>query len=281
MECRYSERRIVVELLVVLLTIIPLTLAVEHHQIERFLRIGVALGPSALAIVVLVIFRWRSRVLISPQGLELRRSEGVALKRLGWDEVEELFILGPEEFELRGGGISIRLTAAYEGVSQARSVVSARLGSLRERLHDRALREGELVFRMPLGRWKAHVFYITVLIVLTILTGMLVAPMVSHAGFGFPAVGILMGGAWVWSLRRQASGMGTVVTLYRDGLLVRRLDGSRKVAWSEVAGTEWNGEGGLVLRLTNGKRVFLPPQLANVTLLEGFVEEARTGTRSA
>ena len=36
--------------------------------------------------------------------------------------------------------------------------------------------------------------------------------------------------------------MGTVVHLYRDGLLIRRLDGRDKVAWSDLAATEWDGK---------------------------------------
>src|SRR5690349_13092963 len=149
MECRFRGSRILVEVLLVLLALIPLSLTFQHVAAERELILSLVFGPPALAIAVLLIFRWRSRFVIDPQGLEFRRSNGVLRKRLGWDEIEELFILGPEEFELRGAGRSIRLTAAYNGVDQARAAVSRRLGSLRERLHNRALQEGELVFRMP------------------------------------------------------------------------------------------------------------------------------------
>jgi hypothetical protein len=231
-----------------------------------------------VALLLLRQWRWRRRILIDATGVRRLRSKNDYGVRLEWDEIEELFILGPQEFELRGAGKSIAFTPSFDGVLEARTQVSRSLHTLRGRLRDRAMREGELHFRMPGGRWKAHALYLLVILVLTGLTAMVAVPIVSRRQAGFPLLLIMiLGVGWVWNFRRSASRMGTVVTLYRDGLLVRRLDGSEKIAWSTVTGTDWNEKGGLDLLLVSGKRVSLPPQLANVTLLEGFVEEARTG----
>jgi hypothetical protein len=241
-----------------------------------------AVWVSLVALLVLRQWRWRRRILIGTAGIQWHHSKDDYGRRLTWSEVEELFILGPEEFELRGAGTSIQFTPAFGGVAEARERVSRSLGDLRYRLRDRAMREGELHFRMPGGRWKAHVLYLLVILVLTGLTATVALPIVSRRQAGFPLLLIgILGVSWVWNFRRRASLMGTVVTLYRDGLLVRRLDGSEKIAWSTVTGTDWNEKGGLDLLLAGGRRVSLPRQLANITLLEGFVEEARAGAQSA
>lgn len=244
-------------------------------------RIGyLFLGSFLVAVLLLRHFRWRQRIRIDDVGVQWRRWRHDFGRSMLWEEIDELFILGPVEFELRGAGKSIVVTPAYDDPVVARDLVSRRLGGLRSRLRDRAMRDGELRFRMPGGRWLAHSLYLILILVLTALTAAAVVPFFfRRVTTGFPLL-LLLGGAvaYVWKLRRGASQLGTVVTLYRDGILVRRLDGSRKIAWSEIIETEWNQEGGLDIVMNAGRRVSLPPRLANITLLDGFVEEARTGS---
>lgn len=246
-----------------------------RHEWDLTLARNAFLLSAATAILFLRRRRWRRRIVLDDDGVRWRRSKNDDGRRLGWDEVEELFILGPEEFELRGVGKSIAVTPAFDGVGEAREFVSRRLAGLRDRLRDRAMRQGELHFRMPGGRWKAHAFYLAVILVMTLLTAMVAVPMLRGQPYLPWLLLMVLVVGFVWKLRQQASALGTVVTLYRDGLLVRRLDRSRRIAWSTVTATDWNERGGLDLVLQGGKRISLPPQLANVTLLEGFIDEAR------
>jgi hypothetical protein len=235
------------------------------------------LGSICLVLFVLTAFRWRSRIRIDRDGIQWRSSGRGLGTRLEWEEVDELFLLGPLDFELRGAGKAVRVSGLYRDPDRARRLVSARLGDLRDRLRARALRDAELVFRMPTRRWKAHASYLLAILVLTIVTGLLLAPILHRGRFGFPGFIVLFGGTWLWGLRRRASRMGTVVTLYRDGLVVQRLDGRDRVAWSEIAASEWDRKGGLELRLGSGRTIPLPPSLGNISLLEEFVEEGRQG----
>jgi len=233
-------------------------------------------GPVLVAVLLLALLltRWRSRIRLDAEGIE-RRSGGRLGTRLAWDEVDELFLLGRDGFEVRGAGKSIRLSGAYRIPWNARDLCSERLAGLRDRLRDRALRDGELAFRMPAARLRAHASYLAAVLFLTAITGLLLAPLFRRGRLGFPVFIVFFGGSWLWGLRRRASRLGTVVTLYPDGLLVRRLDGRDKVAWSDLASTEWDGRGGLVLTLQSGRKIPLPPSLGNITVLEDFMEEGR------
>ncbi len=234
---------------------------------EGFL--GIAAG-----LLLLSLFRWRSRILLHAEAIE-RRSGRRLVTRLAWDEVDELFLLGRDGFEVRGAGKSVRLSGAYRIPWNARDLCSERLTGLRDRLRNRALRDGKLAFRMPAARLRAHASYLVAVLFLTVITGLLLAPLFRRGRMGFPVFIVFFGGSWLWGLRRRASRLGTVVTLYPDGLLVRRLDGRDKVAWSELASTEWDGRGGLVLTLQSGRKIPLPPNLGNITVLEEFMEEGR------
>lgn len=235
----------------------------------------VILGALCLALLFLTFSRWLLRIWVDRDGIALRRSGEDIVSRLEWEEIDELFLLGPAGFEVRGEGKAVRVSRYYSNPERARALCSARLGDLRDRLRARALRDGELVFRMPSGRMKAHVTYLLAILTLTTVTGFLLAPILLRGRFAFPVVIVLFGGSWLWGLRRRASRLGTVVTLYRDGLLVRRLDGRDKIAWSELASSEWDAKGGLDLVLRSGRRISLPPSLGNISLLEEFVEEGR------
>jgi len=235
----------------------------------------VMLGALCLALLSLTFSRWLLRVWIDRDGIALRRSGEGVVSRLEWEEIDELFFLGSAGFEVRGEGKAVRISGYYSNPERAQALCSARLGDLRDRLRARALRDGELAFRMPSGRLKAHVSYLLAILTLTIVTGFLVAPILLRGRFTFPVVIVLFAGSWLWGLRRRASRLGTVVTLYRDGLLVRRLDGRDKISWSELASSEWDAKGGLDLVLRSGRRISLPPSLGNISLLEEFVEEGR------
>jgi hypothetical protein len=233
-------------------------------------------GPVLVAVLLLalILTRWRSRIRLDMEGIE-RRSGNRLVTRLAWDEVDELFLLGRDGFEVRGAGKSVRLSSAYRIPWNARDLCSERLTGLRDRLRDRALRDGELAFRMPATRLRAHASYLVSVLFLTVVTGLLLAPLFRRGRLGFPVFIVFFGGSWLWGLRRRASRLGTVVTLYPDGLLVRRLDGRDKIAWSTLASTEWDGRGGLVLTLQSGRKIPLPPSLGNITVLEEFMEEGR------
>jgi hypothetical protein len=227
------------------------------------------------AMLALIFLRWRSRIRIDEEGIEWRRSKQTVVTRLRWDEVDELFLLGRDGFEVRGGGRSVRLSRGYRIPWNARDLCSDRLAGLRERLRDRALRDGQLVFRMPTARLRAHAVYLAAILFLTGLTGLMLAPLFRPGRLGFPVFIVIFGGSWLWGLRRRASRLGTIVTLYPDGLLVRRLDGRDRIPWSDLASSEWDGRGGLILTLHSGRRIPLPARLGNITLLEEFVEEGR------
>jgi len=273
-EFRFRGGRVALEVMLawLVLGIIFLTL---REALPSALRGPSYLGSVGLAVLVLAVSRWRSRIRIDRDGIEWRRSRDGRVRRLEWEEVDELFLLGPSGFEVRGAGKAVRMSALYQDHDRARHLASARLGALRDRLRARALRDAELTFRMPARRWKAHASYLLAILILTAVTGLLLAPVFVRGRFGFPVVVVLLGGGWLWGLRRRASRMGTVVTLYRDGLLVRRLDGRDQVAWSEIAATEWDRKGGLELQLRSGRTLSLPPSLGNISLLEEFVEEGR------
>jgi hypothetical protein len=69
--------------------------------------------------------------------------------------------------------------------------------------------------------------------------------------------------------------------LYKDGLLVRRLDGSDKVAWSDIVRTEWTDRAELRILRSRGAPILLPSTLGNIGILEEMVESGRqSGTPS-
>jgi|SRR6185295_16013545 len=232
--------------------------------------------PAAVLSLLLVAFfwwsRWRRVIRVDERGIELCRSPRRVLARLDWGDIDELFLLGPREFEVRGLGRRIRYTRLYEGESQARAFCLPRLDGIRAQLQARALRDGRIVFRMPTGTWKAHLAYLGALLVLTALTGWCLAPLFTRGFFGFPLVVVLFGSGWLWSLRKRASRMGTRVTLDREGLVVRRLDGRDRVAWRDFHRSEWNEAGGLDLVLRSRRVLTLPPSLGNLALLEEFLQ---------
>lgn len=242
--------------------------------------VPILLATQVAGLFLLGVFRWRSRIRADAAGIEWRRSRTTVVTRLEWDEVEELFLVDRDGYEVRGAGKAVRVSGAYRVPWNARELCSERLAGLRDRLRARALRDGELVFRMPTGRLRAHGAYLLSILFLTAITAVGVAPLLRQGRFGLPVFLVFFGGSWLWGLRRHASRLGTIVTLYRDGLQIRRLDGRDTVAWSDVEETEWDGRGGLLLRRRSGKAVPLPPGLGNITLLEEFIEEARASAAS-
>lgn len=229
-------------------------------------------GLLAAVLGLLVWRRWRSRYVIDDRGVEWRRSASRVVTRLGWTEVEEIFLLGWSEFELRGAGRSIRFDGAYDEIPGARELCLPRIAGIRDHLRARALREGRLVFRMP-GMVRAHLAYLGAVLVLTTITALSVWPVLMRGTLGFPVVLVVVGGSWLWGLRRRASGLGTRVTLQREGILVRRLDRSDRVPWPELDRVEWNDRGGLDLVLRRLKVIPLPAALGNLALLEEFLRQ--------
>ena len=273
-EFRFRGGRIALEVILVWLAFGILS-GVLREYLPPPLRAPAILGSLGLVLLLLTVFRWLSRIRIDGDGVERRRAKESVVVRLEWEEVDELFLLGPSEVEFRGAGKAIRVSRLYQDPDRARHLCAARLGGLRDRLRARALRDAELVFRMPTRPWKAHASYLLVILILTVMTGLLLAPVFLRGRFGFPVFLVLFGGSWLWGLRRRASRMGTVVTLRRDGLRVKRLDGKDQIAWAEITAVEWDRKGGLVLVLRSGRRLVLPPSLGNISLLEEFVEEGR------
>jgi hypothetical protein len=235
-----------------------------------------ALIGSAVAALWLALLwwgRWRRRLVIDERGVELRRSKHQAIRRLDWGEVEEIFLRGWAGFELRGAGKSICLNGPYRFLDRARDRCAPRLTGIRNHLRTRALAEGKVVFRMPDETWKAHLAYLGAILLLTVLTGLTLAPLFNGRFFGWPIFLVFFGGSWFWGLRKRASGLGTRVTLQREGFVVRRLDGKERVAWSEFDHSEWNVKGGLDLVLKSRRVLPLPPSLGNIAMLEEFLRE--------
>lgn len=230
---------------------------------------------AAIFLSALAWARWRSRIVLDERGVECRRSRRRVVTRLDWEEVDEFFLTGGATFELRGAGRRIRFTGSREEISHARDLCLPRLSGMRDLLRSRAFRDGAIVFRMPGGRWKAHAAYLAAVLILTGVTWYCLTTLLGRRFNGFPFVLLFFGGSWLWSLRRRASGMGTQVTLQRQGLVVRRLDGKDRVAWEDLERTQWNSQGGLDLVLRSRRVISLPPALGNIGLLEEFIHEGR------
>jgi len=243
-----------------------------RYRLEPFLA-----GLALLAAVLLAClwFRWRSRLRLTTEGAEWRRSADRVVTRIPWSEVDEIFLLGFAEFEIRGAGKRIRFSGVYDRVDRAREHCSAALPGLRERLHDRALQQGELLFRTPGSRWAGHAAYLATVLLLTAVTGLVILAIRKTLRSGIPFFIVLFGAGWLWRLRSRASRRGTRVTLYKDGLLVRRLDGSDRLAWSDLIRTEWTDRGELRIHRRKGEPILLPSTLGNLPILEEFLESER------
>jgi len=279
LELRIPAERIALEgflSLVACAFLVYVGLFVVGRGIQDEIALFGTLGGWVLVLILLAAFRWRGRLRLDADGVERRRSRGHLTTRLSWDEIEEIFLLGPFAFEVRGGGKSVRFPASFDGIDLARERCSRRLGGLRDRLRQRALGEGELVFRTPLPRWKGHVAYLGAVLLLTTLTGLLVTALVERMRSGFPFIFVFFGGKWLWRLRGRVSRLGTRVTVYKDGLLVRRLDGSDKLGWSDLGRTEWTEKGDLTVVLKSDRKILLPSTLSNIAILEEFIEEGRS-----
>jgi hypothetical protein len=239
------------------------------------------LGGSVLLLVLLTWGRWRRRFVIDARGVELRRSRTRVLRRLDWEEVDEIFLLGWAGFELRGAGKSIRLKGPYRFLDRARDRCAPRLIGIRDHLRRRAQTEGKVVFRMPNEAWKAHLAYLGAILVLTGLTGLALAPLFKGRFFGMPVLFVFLGGSWLWGLRKRASGLGTRVTLQREGFVVKRLDGKERIPWSDFDHSEWNDRGGLDVVLKSRRVLPLPPSLGNIAMLEECLREGPAASDSS
>jgi hypothetical protein len=275
--CRVHPGRIVLEVLLLFPLSMGLgawayrTLEPGDPNPERALLVCAA--ASVLLFLLLCWGRWRRRFVIDAGGVELRRSKSRVLRRLEWGEVDEIFLLGWAAFEIRGAGKSIRLKGPYRFLDRARDRCAPRLAGIRNHLRTRALQDGKVVFRMPDETWKAHLAYLGAILILTILTGLALAPLFKGRFFGLPVIFVFFGGSWLWGLRKRASGLGTRVTLQREGFVVKRLDGKERIAWADFDHSEWNEKGGLDLVLKSRRMLSLPPQLGNIAMLEEFLRE--------
>ena len=240
----------------------------------------VAVGLAPAAIVAAAAWRWRARFRVDEGGVEFRRSPGRVSTRLEWAEIDELFLLDDTQFEVRGRGRQIRFAGPYDDLDAAREACLPRLRRIRETLQERALRDGRVTFRMPGGRWKAHLAYLAAILVLTAITWSCLATLLNRKIPGLPFVLLFFGGSWLWGLRRRASGLGTRVILHREGVVVRRLDGRDKIPWEQLDRTEWNEENGINLVIRAGRVLSLPASIANIRLLEEFLHEGRRGIES-
>ena len=275
LECRYRVGRVVGEVLLILMAelLLGLILAANLQPFDA----SAILAGVATATLFAVAFRgwrrWRSRFVIDDRGVEFRRSRTRLLTRLDWDEVEEIFLLGPAEFELRGAGKRLRLRRTYDRLAFARERVTPMLAGIRDRLRNQALLQGRVVFRMPDRSWKVHLAYLGTVLVLTAITVLCLAPLFKGKIFGYPVLIVFFGGSWLWGLRKRASVRGTRVSLQREGIVVRRLDGRDRVAWADFDRPEWNERDGLDLVLKSRRVISLPSSLGNIALLEEFLRE--------
>ena len=236
---------------------------------------------GAVVLLFLLGWRWRSRFVVTEEGVDFRRSPGLVVRRLAWDEIEELFLLDESHFEVRGAGGHLRFAGPYEDLDAARDVCLPRLRSIREHLQAKALREGTVTFRMPRGRWMAHLAYFAAIVVLSGITSYCLATLLDRKlRTGLPFILLFFGGSWLWGLRKRASGLGTRVVLHREGILVRRLDGRDKIPWEDLDRAEWNDQNGINLVLRSRRVIVLPSSLGNIGLLEEFLHEGRRAIES-
>lgn len=284
LQCRFRSDRMLAEAIFAIVACFVLTSPFAGALDPRLDRFPEFLIPGALAASVVLSLltgrRWRSRILLDERGVEWRRSRRRVVARLDWSEVDEFFLMGGIGFELRGAGRRIAFTELYADIYHARDLCLPRLSGMRDLLRSRALRDGAIVFRMAGGRWKAHAAYLGAVLILTGITWYCVATLFNRTFRGFPFVILFFGGSWLWGLRKRASGMGTRVTLRPEGLLVRRLDGTDRVSWEDLERTQWNSNGGLDLVLRSRRVISVPSALANIGLLEEFIQEGAGAVES-
>jgi len=236
---------------------------------------------GALILLLLLGWRWRSRFVVTEEGVEFRRSRRAVITRLAWGEIEELFLLDETHFELGGAGRHLRFAGPFDNLDDARNACLPRLRGIREHLQAKALRDGSVAFRMPGGRWRAHLAYFAAILILSGVTWYCLATLLDRKiRTGLPFILLFFGGSWLWSLRRKASGLGTRVLLQREGIVVRRLDGLDKVPWEDLDRAEWNDQNGINLVLRSRRVIVLPPSLGNIGLLEEFLHEGRRSVDS-
>jgi hypothetical protein len=277
--CRFRGDRALSEAVFLVIASFVVTAPIAGQLDPRLDQWPELLIPGAVLSAAVVAFltwrRWRSRIVLDSDGVEWRRSRRSVVTRLNWDEIDEFFLTGGIAFELRGAGRRIRFTGCYDDVAGARDLSLPRLSGMRTLLRSRAFRDGALDFRMPGGRWKAHAAYLAAVLILSGVTWYCLATLLGRRFNGFPILLVVVGGSWLWGLRRRASGLGTRVTLHRQGLLVRRLDSKDRVPWLDLERTQWNSEGGLDLVLRSRRVISLPSALGNIGLLEEFIREGR------
>jgi hypothetical protein len=245
-------------------------------------RVALAIaGAGTCLLVGALIGRWRARLRVDENGMEFRGSPGYVSTRLEWSEVDELFLLDDTQFEVRGAGRVIRFAGPYDDLYSARQACLPRLQGIRDALQAQALRDGKVTFRMPAGRWRAHLAYFAAVLVLSGVTWACLATLLDRKfRTGLPFVFLFFGGSWLWGMRRRASGLGTRVTLEREGFGVWRLDGRDMVPWEELDRAEWNDQNGINLVLRSRRTIVLPPTLGNIGLLEEFLHEGRRAVDS-
>lgn len=278
-ECRFRISRALGESALTLLAIfIALMWAQDRNSPATTAGIVVF---GALLLIFCLGWRWRSRFRVDDQGVEFRRSARAVVVRLGWADIDELFLLDDTQFEVRGSGRQLRFAGPYEDLYSARQACLPRLERIRQTLQSRALHDGTVTFRMPGGAWKAHLAYFGAVLVLSGVTWYCLATVVDRKfRNGLPFIVLFFGGSWLWGLRKRASGLGTKVVVQREGFVVRRLDGRDKVPWEELDRTEWNEQGGLTLVLRSRRVLVLPSSLGNLGLLEEFLHEGRRAVDS-
>jgi len=280
LECRFRLGRALGEAAILFIAFFFALLFADNFPDPR-IAMGSAAGGLALLVGGLFWGRWRSRFVVHEQGVEFRRSASAVVTRLEWGEIEELFLLDGTQFEVRSAGRQLRFAGPYDDLYSARQACLPRLERIRESLQARALRDGTITFRMPGGRWKAHLAYFGAVLVLSGVTWYCLATLLDRKiRNGLPFILLFFGGSWLWGLRKRASGLGTRVILQREGFVIRRLDGRDKIPWEELDRTEWNEHGGLNLVLRSRRVIALPPTLGNLGLLEEFLHEGRRAVDS-
>jgi len=273
-ECRFRLGRALGESALTLLAVFIALLWADNLRAPSGTAGIIVFG--ALILLLLLGWRWRSRFVVTDEGVEFRRSRRSVLTRLAWGEIEELYLLDETHFELRGGGRHLRFAGPFENLDDARNACLPRLRGIRDHLQAKALREGSVAFRMPGGRWRAHLAYFAAILILSGVTWYCLATLLDRKlRTGLPFILLFFGGSWLWSLRRKASGLGTRVLLQREGIVVRRLDGRDKIPWEDLDRAEWNDQNGINLVLRSRRIIVLPPSLGNIGLLEEFLHEGR------
>jgi hypothetical protein len=232
---------------------------------------------GALAPLVLVagLWRWGRRGRADADGVAISASSSGPVQRLAWAEVDEIFALGSQGFELRGNGKAVRVSTDFDGVDRAFALFQRhRAASLAESIGRTLDAGGTVRFRGPLETSAAIVQGLIHIVVFTpVLMGpwLLIPKARPFDGreawfFTLCLVAVALAVMLVVFLRSKARDCGWV-EVGPDGLAYRLAGRPRRFRWDEVASAGADAAGRLILQSKAGDRAVVPLTFGNFPYL--------------